>query len=307
MSKITLNELAFKNLKAVKDHLKNKTHFTFVFLGDNRGENASNPINEKILKEILHQIGKLKEKPAFVLDGGDLTFTGTVENLKKFKSIVEHSDLVNNKKVPFFAIPGNHDTEHIGGNLKNFHTIIGDSQFVISMTPTFEFQVLAMNNVTSLPAKNNKVHYGFSQDAIKFMNNHVNDLTKKSNGTGKTVIAFHAPPGLGCWKNHGMGPNQTKKFINNVIKTHSKQEIPLVLTSHIHGFSEMHKNGKTTYVLSGGGGAPLEEGPGFNCVKPVFNFVEFKVTKNSKTGSLTITGTVHKKTKKGWVSSKIPV
>lgn len=308
----TLNGLAEQRLKTLVKNDLNGNHFTFVFFGDTRGTNNSNPINEKILKEILHQIDKLPQKPAFVLNGGDLTFSGTVNHLKKFKSIVEGSNLVKKKKVPFFAIPGNHDTEHIAPNkfsLDNFHKIIGKSRFVISTAPKFEFQVLAMNNVTSLPPKNNEVQYGFSQNAIKFMNDHVNNLTKKSNGKGKSVIAFHAPPGLGCWKAHGMDPTQTKKFINKVIKKHPKGEIPLVLTSHIHGFSEMHPSGKTTYILSGGGGAPFPkpaEKEKLKCVKFFFNFVEFKVTKSS-TGTLSITATLHKKTKNGWVSSKIPV
>jgi hypothetical protein len=150
-----------------------------------------------------------------------------------------------------------------------------------------------MNNVTSLPPENNAVQYGFSPNDIAFMNQQINK-------NGRTVIAFHAPPHFGCWKKHSMNKQRTNELVTQVIETHRKK-IPLVLTSHIHAFSLKRRKG-TTYILSGGGGAPLESKKEFKCVDPVFSFVVFKVTKNS------ITGNVYKKEMSGhWVPSPIKV
>ena len=146
-----------------------------------------------------------------------------------------------------------------------------------------------MNNVTSLKPKDNQIQSGFSQNAINFMN-----LQVDKNRNGKTVIAFHTPPSFGCWKKHSMDEFHTQQFVNQVVNKHPKQ-IPLVLTSHIHAYSEIKRN-DTTYVLSGGGGAPLVSKEEYKCVDPVFNFVVFKVTQDS------ITGTVYKNS---WVNSKI--
>lgn len=290
----TLNELAFKNLQAVNRHLAHKDHFTFVFLGDSRNT-ASNPINKKVLDDILDQINKLPETPAFVLQGGDLAYQGTVSNLKQFRGIIEHHPLVRKKKVPFFALPGNHEV-YLPNNqyqfsLRNFREIIGSTRFVISI-PKFKFNVLGMNNVTSLKPDGTKIRYGFSNNALNFM-----DAQIHKNKYGRTAIAFHTPPNFGCWADHGMDQKQTDRFLKNVVDHHTNQ-IPLVLVNHIHAYSFKKKDG-VPYILSGGAGAPLVSKEEYPCTDPVFNFTVFKVTKHS------VTGTVYKKKGNDWVKSII--
>lgn len=263
--------------------MKKKNEFSFVFFGDTRGTGGKNQISPE-LKDIISQINGLKSTPAFVLHGGDIANTGTIKNFDDFLDIISPVS----KKIPFFVIPGNHEVYQPNKtknqfNLANFHEKFGPDKYVIRVPASFDFQVLAENNVTDLPPiprKNNKnikdVHYGFNDQNITAME----AIVRKN--SGRSVIAFHAPPGINkCWGTHGMGPSQTEKFLSEVVDKHP-HKIQLILTSHIHGFS-VDKRGNTSYVLSGGGGAPFET----KCVYQVINFVVFTVT------STTITYKVH--------------
>lgn len=286
-----LNKQSFTYLKTKNKNLKNKSSFSFVFFGDTRSNSSKNPINTTILREILNEINK--GSPTFVLHGGDIAYRGTSKNLTNFVNIINNHPLTKNKKTPFFVIPGNHEVyqtnrEDNQWNLKNYHRIIGDDRFIININ-SFDFRVIAENNVTDLkPFNLTDAHYGFKDSTIKFIEKTI------QNNKGTSLIAMHAPPMLSCWR-HSMGPTQTKTFLNEVTRKHPNKT-PIVLVSHIHAYGSA-KDGKTTFFLSGGGGAPLIKS---DCTSGVYNFIVFKVTKNS------ITPTIHWKAKNGkWTSAPL--
>lgn len=295
---VTLNETSKALLDSNLNNLVGEDHFTFVYFGDTRGNGSGKwpQINEPILMEILNQINNLPETPSFILHGGDIAYQGTIDSLNRFIQIISPTS----EKIPFFAIPGNHEVYQIQRkdnqfNLANFHQVIGRDKFTLDIWP-FSIQVLAENNVTDLPPKpNNDVQYGFNQKNIDFMNASV------TNYSGRSVIAFHANPAVSCW-GHGMNDIETKKFQNGVVHKHTNK-IRLLLTNHLHAYSDFTNKYNQTYVLSGGGGADLVKVPKDSCLDPFFNFVVFRVGINS------IKGTVYerKNQKVGakWVISKI--
>lgn len=297
---MTLYETSKALLDSNLNNLVGKDHFTFVYFGDTRGNGKGtgplSQINETILKEILSLINNLPETPTFILHGGDIAYQGTIDNLNRFIQIIRPTS----QKIPFFVIPGNHEVYQLQRkdnqfDLANFHQVIGRDKFILDIWP-LSFQVLAENNVTDLPPKpNNDVQYGFNKKNIDFMDAAV------TNYSGRSVIAFHANPAVSCW-GHGMDETETKNFQNGVVHKHTSK-IRLLLTSHVHAYSDYTNKYNQTYVLSGGGGAPLDNVPKGSCLKPFFNFVVFRV------GISSIKGTVYerKNQKAGgqWVISKI--
>lgn len=298
---MALNEDSIKLLASKVNDLVGKDHFTFVYFGDTRGNKNDKPpqINQTILNEILNQVNKLTETPTFILFGGDIAYQGTLYNLNKFREIIRPTS----KKIPFFVIPGNHEVYQPNRkdnqfDLANFHQVIGADKFIIKIDiEPFNFQVLAENNVTDLPPEpNNDVHYGFNSQTIDFMERTV------KNYSGRSVIALHANPAVSCW-GHGMGTQETNEFLNGVVYKHTNK-IRLLLTNHIHGYSDFTNKYDQTFVLSGGGGADLAKVPKGSCIKPIYNFVVFRVRNRESSIEVTVYERKNQKVNGQWVISK---
>lgn len=93
--------------------------FKFGFVTDiHIGSNGS----EELLKKIIIDINK-KAEVKFVVFTGDISETGKPEQLESAKNIIKAL------KVPFYVIPGNHDTKWSPTGLSKFTELFKDTKF----------------------------------------------------------------------------------------------------------------------------------------------------------------------------------
>lgn len=207
--------------------------FEFVFGTDTHDDYA---LVDKFISETNAR------RPAFVLQGGDMTDRGTLEEHR----IVESK--LRQLEVPFVAIPGNH--EYKGAEIARFEGQFGDSP------RSFDFQGVHFVLLDNANAK-------ISEETFKFLEQ---DLEENKGKT--TIVAMHVPPvfdGSSGWmqKLHDLAPglvispkvedpSEVKRFTDLMSKYH----VNTVLSGHTHIPSEATLGG-VHYVVAGSVGGKI--------------------------------------------------
>ncbi|MGE5700978.1 MAG: metallophosphoesterase family protein [Clostridia bacterium] len=244
-----------------------KPSFSFVFMGDS-WVIGGNLTGEAIFNPILSQSNKLN--PAFIIHGGDGTFSGTAPEYRCMKFKV-------NKYIPgksFIFVPGNHDAVITGTNPnKKYDFTNYKTTFPRRFTPDLDFtvsffqdrvRVIAMNTVRGFDSQGRSL-YGLNNRQLRY-------LEKQLQTSRLNIVTMHAPAGE--WSPRFQA--QRTRFLQIL----NRKKVPLVLQSHVHEYKKVV--GKvTTFVTSGGAGAPLDAGNIFHYVK--INVVNGKVTQIKRT------------------------
>lgn len=277
---MTLHERSMTLLKKRIHSPRFKDKFNFVFLGDSRGAGNKDGCFtmsgefELVLKQAVAL------DPLFIVHGGDTVFTGRLDYLQDFVSVVEKIA----RDVPVFVCVGNHDVPNSDPiNLENFEATIGKVHWVINI-PNQNFRCIAVNNLLS---RSRPQKYGFSDQELYILQKHLH------NNPRNTVVAMHAEPESGRWTGLDGFPVNTpdgQRFFDLIQQHHVKK----VLVSHVHAYDEqfLMKNSDGTvttgngidFVLSGGAGAELENDPRLTLND--FHFVEFFVDQSQILGPL---------------------
>jgi 3',5'-cyclic AMP phosphodiesterase CpdA len=161
------------------------------------------------------------ENPLFIVGGGDFVIEGTPENFEAFLNVVSDFD------APLFYVCGNHDDS------PSYSQYLGER--VYALTYQNALFIILDNSKRTLP-----------DDQLTFLE----EQLKK--GFEHTFVFLHIPP---------FDPEGTYAMINpepflNIIATYN---VDYVFSSHIHCFYEESLE-NTTFIISGGGGAPLYRG-----------------------------------------------
>ena len=191
----------------------------FAVCGDSR---SGNEIYTQLLDRVL-QDGNM-----FLIHTGDLVEQGSEQDFLRFQEMM--ADFV----LPFYPIPGNHDLD-TDGSWSNF----------VAFTPA--------------PA----AHYSFKMGPVHFTmaNSASGQLTAEelawidqdladSDQSVKMVFVHHPP----------FDPDGTDQIMSSgnqaFMDLMQKHQVDYVFSSNIHAYSQAERNG-TTYIISGGAGAPL--------------------------------------------------
>ncbi len=192
--------------------------FVFAVSGDSRG-------GDEVYLEILRRVEE--DDPAFFVNTGDLVNFGTTQEFEHF------SDLMSDFTVPFFPVPGNHDSPD--GQLDEF----------------LEF--------SGAPAE----HYSFDYALGHFViidshlgglrNSEIDWLEADLSSTDQPlkVVFLHHPPFDPDGTDHIM-LHGNEKFMALV----EAYGVSYVFAGHIHAYVEGTRNG-VRYIITGGGGASL--------------------------------------------------
>jgi Icc-related predicted phosphoesterase len=188
----------------------------FVFMGDNRGD------DEKF-EEILQRAAQFK--PLFILHGGDITESGTAEELAHFLKIVQRQK----ELPPIFIVRGNHE-----GNVNEFEKQIGPLNYVID-SPRLSFRLVVVDNAD----------YSLKSKELSFL------ATKLDQSRQNQFVAMHIPPKTERWPKHTFENGK-----NELVKLMTERKVKMGLFAHIHLFDKDVSNG-IPLIISGGAGAAL--------------------------------------------------
>ncbi len=221
------------------DH--NQTRFSFAVMGDNRD-------GDPVLKKIIRTINE-DENISFAINNGDLVPDGYDKEFRKYLQIIESS------KQPILSIIGNHEIPWYDGehNYKNF---FGKSYFDFHYGNSY-FIVLDSSD-KSIDAQQKKW---------------LIEALKRSQAYTHRFVVTHVPlydPREGTYqKGHSFHSLKEAAELNALF---DRYKVTMLFASHIH-FYYRGKWHRTTFIITGGAGAPLKhfEGHGF------YNFVKVTV------------------------------
>lgn len=266
MIKITANTLKFevsinKEVKATLQPIQpsnkeNIGEYKYIILGDNRD-------GYDTFEQIIQQINA--EKPVFVIDNGDLVFSGKPNQYRLFDKIV------SNIGTTLSTTLGNHD---IRGNGRSTYTMLYGPPYY-----SFDFQNSHFIFLDSSPGWAEKKsisdkQYTWleadlqnSQGKDIFVISHIPPVDPRSGITPNIIPNYVSQVKNGdSWieqklnnysenmsMNHGFPDTQEAIKFENLM---SNYHVDTVYLSHIHSYLEYTKDG-VRYLISGGAGAEL--------------------------------------------------
>lgn len=181
-----------------------------------------------IYKELIKKASK--HKPAFLINTGDFVSMATIAEYNEYVNIIKNS------LFPILTVIGNHDINKQQGR-QVYNQYFGECDF----------------------------YFDFGKDRFIFIDNNDGLNNKQLDFLEQTLkeqkrfkfISMHKPPYTEIWL-HSFSKN-ANKFMQIV----EKYKVNYVLCGHIHAFDKLVKN-NVTYVVTGGGGAPLYPLPVFH-------------------------------------------
>jgi hypothetical protein len=234
----------------------NTGKYPYIILGDNRDGYGT-------FKQIIQQVNG--ENPVFVIDNGDLVFSGKPNQYRLFDR------MVSQVSATFLTTLGNHD---IRGNGYSTYTMlygpgyysfdfagshfvfldsspgwsekraISDEQYAWLEKDLIKAQGKRIYVVTHIPPQDPRSDVTPNQ-----IPNYVNDVKSGESWVEKRLDNYNENKGM----NHGFqDPQEAARFE----KLMSRYHVDTVYLSHIHSYFEYTKDG-VRYLISGGAGAEL--------------------------------------------------
>jgi hypothetical protein len=217
--------------------------FKFVIYGDNRPGTFKENAHPSVVNAIRSETDS-----AFTINVGDLVHRP--RNLAQWDRFFwEIKDLAATK--PYLTSLGNHEYDE--GNDPDYGA--NYFQFLYLPQPEWYYSFNYSNaHFISLNLSTN--HIVFSQTELNWLKN---DLQKIPADMWK-IVYFHVPP-------YSSGAHGNNQIIIDEIVPILEQYNAVVIAGHDHNYEHLFVN-KTHYVVTGGGGSPLEVGliPGPNTV-----------------------------------------
>lgn len=255
----TLYEESLRLLEARKAVL-DPDEYSFVFFGDTWvGENSY--VGNDIFQSAM-EIGKTFS-PLFFLHGGDIVFTGKVENFNHFLTLKQKYAA----DMPFFITVGNHEFERFSDgtqSLTNFINMIGPLHFTLNL-PAYKLTIISLNTML-----HNVINqYGLTTEELRYLRD---SLTFRQRNT---FTMMHVPPRTDDWtRPDEVFTTGSEQFFDKV-----KGKITAALVSHVHAY-DTDRYRHVDLILSGGGGATLNK-------KQIFHIIVFTVKNSSGLSRIT--------------------
>lgn len=266
MAKVKVNTLqlniALSSGKTVKiepvqpGSTDNTGKYKYIILGDNRD-------GYDTFEQIIQQVNG--ENPVFVIDNGDLVFSGKPNQYRLFDR------MVSNISTNFCTTLGNHD---IRGNGRSTYTMLyGPPNYSFDFAGSHFVFIDSSRGWAEKQAISDEQYTWLEKDLIKAQGKHIYVITHipphdpRSNITSNKIPDYVNKVESGQnWveqkldnynenkaMNHGFqDPKEAERFETLMSTYH----VDTVYLSHIHSYLEYTKNG-VRYLISGGAGAEL--------------------------------------------------
>lgn len=229
--------------RAVLEKERGEGDFAFAVVGDTKSIGT--------FERIAAELRKMPMNFAVLL--GDCSYGGTEDNHRYFRA-----ECADEYALPFpvFYVVGNHDVSTDGFPIKRFEEIYGPTNF------SFEYRqcLFIVLRILNAPFTN--------EESLAFLARFRDvDLS----GYRHTFVFFHIPPPI--------SPTfkaRTFEGAEGFMDLFDELGIEYVFAGDYHGYLQS-KRGKTTYIITGGGGANLVASPG----KEFYHAVAVNVTPES--------------------------
>ena len=207
--------------------------FTFAVYGDSQ-PNDENHVN------VLRQI--LKVRPLFILHTGDLVHHDEENDWHDyFRAICDETDV--GETIPVYAVMGNHDgVEHGEDALFLSYLVLPLNHFLRS-EGYYSFNIGDAHFI----ALNSYLPYEPGSPQYEWL---ANDLRKSSAYKWKFVF-LHEPP----YSTGKHGSNISERRV--LCPLFEKASVDIVFAGHNHLYERTREINGVTYIVTGGGGAPL--------------------------------------------------
>lgn len=210
--------------------------FTFAVYGDTRPNDGN---HVKVLRQIM------KVRPLFIVNTGDLVQEDNEGAWRDyFRAICDETDV--GETIPIYAVMGNHDGYKRGEDalflnylvlpLNHLHRSEGYYSFSIG-----DAHFIALNSY--LPVEPGSPQYDWL----------ASDLRNSSYYKWKIVFLHEPPYSTG---KHGSNINE-RQILSPLFE---KAGVAIVFAGHDHLYERTRKIKGVTYIVTGGGGAPLHDG-----------------------------------------------
>lgn len=205
---------------------KQKDEFSFAIVGDTKGTGTF----EKIAKELRN------EPLSFIVFLGDFVHKGTEGEHNYFKA-----EYISEFSFPFpsFFVVGNHDVDSRNFPISRFEEVYGPSIF------SFEYQGchFVILRILNAPYSN--------KESLQFLEKLISE--KASSRYRKTFVFMHIPPPISS-------DFDARAFegSDEIVPLIEKLNADYVIAGDYHGYARITRKG-TVYLVTGGGGAHLEE------------------------------------------------
>jgi len=188
-------------------------NWCFVFLGDNRGNDAK-------FQEALRRAKEFN--PLFILHGGDIVERGSESEINHFLKTVNDVP----KLPPIFIVRGNHEN-----STSIFEKLIGPRNFTIA-SKRLGYTLVAVDNAD----------YTLRERELSYLGKMLDRSHKIQ------IVAMHIPPKTERWSRHSFDKGK-KELIDLMVD----RQVNLGLFAHIHLYDKDEVNGIPMIVSGGAG------------------------------------------------------
>jgi hypothetical protein len=136
--------------KSKSDPPGNDETLRFVFMADCRGKSPQDQVNLPVFNNIISQIGALSPKPSFVMFGGDMSYSGYINNEYTYQAWKDLFTPLTSNGISLYTVLGNHEL-YLESSDSGFH--LGNQQ---------AFQQVFSENPANGPAGYEHLAYSFT-------------------------------------------------------------------------------------------------------------------------------------------------
>lgn len=218
--------------------------FSFIVCGDSHG-------NEEVYQKIIQKANENQAK--FLIDLGDITRVGAESEFIDFKN------LVNNLKIPYYIVIGNHDV--LGGD-SLFKEYFDDTYYSWDCD---NVHLVVLDDVTDENA--------FSEEQLNWLENDLQNYTEKL-----IFIFVHKPPKCPFVTSDLLEfeGEKSNERIGRFLDITKKYKIDEIYSGHIHNHLN-YSQGGMPITITGGTGGPTHRIPVFGQADfPHFLLVKIK-------------------------------
>ncbi|NJE54283.1 metallophosphoesterase [Thermococcus sp. 21S9] len=209
---------------------KNVSEYRVLAFGDHRPASGDKPpeVFLKIMADVNNESG------AFVIDGGDLVYSGTIYQWANLMKVWHWNK-------PVFIAVGNH--EYQGEGVSIFHYYFGPTDYAFSLG---NYRYIFANDISN--------DYSLTDEQFAWLKKQFEIAKERGE---RPVVVMHAPPydPRPGGDDHAMSEESAKELLKLM-----KEYNAFGIFSHIHIYWNGTYDG-VHFIITGGGGAPLYAKP----------------------------------------------
>ncbi len=194
--------------------------FTFVLLGDNRG-------NDAVLRRVLRLAAGYK--PLFILHDGDVSDSGSQAELGHFRALIEESV----PGIPLFVVVGNHE-----GIKELFVRELAPLDYVVD-SPRLGLRMAVVDNSG----------YALKPSELAFLQEKVTTERRF------TFVAMHIPPKTPRWSWHTFSEGA-----DGLTRLLAEKKVTAAFFGHVHLFDRAEIAGVPAFITGGAGAPLIKSG-----------------------------------------------